>query len=38
LPVLELDMTDGDLDRASSEVADWLESTGGLWAPADAQA
>jgi hypothetical protein len=30
LPVLELDLTDGDLDRASSEVADWLESTGGL--------
>jgi hypothetical protein len=34
LPVLELDMSDGDLDRASSEVADWLETTGGLWAPA----
>ena len=34
LPVLELDMTDGDLDQAGSAVADWLESTGGLWAPA----
>ena len=34
LPVLELDMTDGDLDRASGVVADWLETTGGLWAPA----
>jgi hypothetical protein len=34
LPVLELDTTDGDLDGASSAVADWLESTGGLWAPA----
>jgi thymidylate kinase len=37
LPVLELDMTDGDLDQASSTVADWLESTGGLWAPASAE-
>jgi hypothetical protein len=33
LPVLELDMTDGDLDRASAAVADWLERIGGLWAP-----
>ena len=38
LPVIELDMTDGDLDRASSDVADWLESTGGLWAPTRAEA
>jgi hypothetical protein len=37
LPVLELDTTDGDLDRASTAVADWLESTGGLWAPASAE-
>lgn len=26
-------MTDGDLDRGSAAVADWLERTGGLWAP-----
>ena len=34
LPVLELDMTDGDLDQGCTAVADWLERTGGLWAPA----
>jgi hypothetical protein len=38
LPVLELDVTDGDLGRASSVVAEWLENTGGLWAPANAEA
>jgi hypothetical protein len=37
LPVLELDMTDGDVERGASTVADWLERTGGLWAPAGAQ-
>jgi hypothetical protein len=31
LPVLELDTTDGDVDAACERVADWLESTGGLW-------
>ncbi len=32
LPMLELDMTDGDLERGCAAVADWLEATGGLWA------
>jgi thymidylate kinase len=38
LPVLELDMTDGDMDRACAAVADWMEGTGGLWAPAGREA
>jgi hypothetical protein len=33
LPVLELDMSDGDLDRACAAIADWMTATGGLWAP-----
>jgi hypothetical protein len=33
LPSLELDMTGDDVDRAADRVADWLEVTGGLWAP-----
>jgi len=33
LPVLEIDMTHGDLDRACTLVADWMTETGGLWAP-----
>ena len=33
LPVIELDMSDGDLDRACDAVADGLERDGGLWAP-----
>ncbi len=33
LPVLELDMSDGDLERACTQVADWMTATGGLWAP-----
>jgi hypothetical protein len=31
LPVLELDLSDGDIPFACDRVADWLESTGGLW-------
>ena len=31
LPVLELDMSDGDLAAACDRVADWMASTGGLW-------
>jgi hypothetical protein len=31
LPVLELDLTDGDIEGACERVADWLASTGGLW-------
>lgn len=34
LPVLELDLTDGDVDRACEAIADWMAGTGGLWAPA----
>lgn len=33
LPVLELDTSDDDVAGAAERVADWLESTGGLWAP-----
>ena len=33
LPVLEIDMSDGDIDRACGQVADWMTATGGLWAP-----
>jgi hypothetical protein len=32
LPRLELDISHGDVARASDEVADWLEATGGLHA------
>ena len=28
---VEVDVTDGDVPRAASAVADWLERTGGLW-------
>jgi len=31
LPVLELDLSAGDIDGACNRVADWLESTGALW-------
>ena len=31
LPVLELDMSDGDVEAASNRIADWMASTGGLW-------
>ena len=32
LPVLELDISDSDVPRAADRIADWLESTGGLYA------
>lgn len=32
LPVLRLDVTDGDRSRACETIADWLEETGGLTA------
>lgn len=32
LPVLEVDMSEGDVVAAAERVADWLEETGGLWA------
>jgi hypothetical protein len=31
LPTLELDISDGDVDRAADQIADWMEETGGLW-------
>ena len=31
LPVLELDMTEGDLPAACDRIADWLAATDGLW-------
>ena len=33
LPVREIDISDDDLAGACDRIADWLESTGGLWAP-----
>ena len=33
LPVLELDISDDDVDAACDRVADWMTETGGLWAP-----
>ena len=36
LPALELDVSDDDVPRAADRVADWLEATGGLWAPTPA--
>ncbi len=32
LPLLELDVSDDDLDAAADRVADWLEANGGLYA------
>ncbi len=32
LPVLEVDMSENDTNRAAGLIADWLEQTGGLWA------
>jgi len=33
LPVLEVDMSEGDLGAACERIADWMTDTGGLWAP-----
>ena len=33
LPVLELDVADGDVAGAVERIADWMTATGGLWAP-----
>ena len=33
LPVIEIDLSDDDVDGAADRVADWLEQTGGLGAP-----
>ena len=34
LPVFELDISDSEVPRAADRIADWLESTGGLYAKA----
>lgn len=34
LPVLRLDVSDNNIARAADSIADWLEQTGGLYAPA----
>jgi hypothetical protein len=36
LPTLEVDMSAGDIAGACDRIADWLESTGGLWATDEA--
>jgi hypothetical protein len=33
LPVLEIDISDDDVAGAADRIADWLEATGGLYAP-----
>jgi hypothetical protein len=33
LPCLRLDLSDDDVPAATERIADWLERTGGLWAP-----
>jgi hypothetical protein len=33
LPTLELDVSDNDIATAADRIADWLEGTGGLYAP-----
>lgn len=33
LPILELDVSDGDLERMCGNVADWMEERGGLFLP-----
>lgn len=35
LPTLELDISDNDVPGAADRIADWLEGTGGLYAPDD---
>jgi hypothetical protein len=36
LPTLELDVSDDDVAAAADKIADWLEETGGLYAPMEA--
>lgn len=31
LPTLELDISNNNIDGAVEQIADWMESTGGLW-------
>lgn len=32
LPMMEIDVSDNDVEGAADRIADWLEATGGLWA------
>jgi len=32
LPVLELDVSDNNIEKASDKIAEWMKETGGLWA------
>jgi hypothetical protein len=32
LPHLQLDISEGDVDKATGQIANWMEETGGLWA------
>ena len=34
LPTFEVDVSDGDVPAATNRIDDWLEATGGLYAPA----
>ena len=31
LPMLELDVSDNNIESATEKIADWMESTGGLY-------
>ena len=33
LPAFEVDISDDDVVRVADRIADWLDNTGGLWAP-----
>lgn len=37
LPLLELDVSEGNVSGACDRIADWLESTGGLWLDAQSE-
>ncbi len=37
LPTVTIDVSDGAVDRVADEIANWLETTGGLYAPAEAE-
>ncbi|HEX9740723.1 MAG TPA: hypothetical protein VGA29_08100, partial [Ignavibacteriaceae bacterium] len=32
LPVLEVDVSGNNISKAADKIADWMKSTGGLWA------
>ena len=37
LPTTTIDVTDGAVARVTEEIADWLQTTGGLYAPSEAE-